>query len=157
MQPKVAPRVEVEEEILDRYHLPIRFEIDFIFGRKHATEVRDMPRHGYEQNRRAAALYQRGNVDAFVWCEAGRVRDFCAGEMVAAFVLFDGRGKAAGIAEIVSALRWKLLHWRGGVMDDFWFWFFRPLAETLGALALLAAIFVLMIVWQIYRDWRAKK
>lgn len=42
-------------------------------------------------------------------------------------------------------------------MNDFWFWFLRPLAETLGALALIALIFILFVAWHIYDEWKAGK
>ena len=42
-------------------------------------------------------------------------------------------------------------------MNEFFFWFIRPIAETLGAFALLALFFGGWLLWAAIEDWRAKR
>ena len=39
-------------------------------------------------------------------------------------------------------------------MSDFFFWFIRPIAEFLGALALVAVLFGVIFVWVLFQEWR---
>jgi hypothetical protein len=43
-------------------------------------------------------------------------------------------------------------------MNEFWLWFWRPFAETLGVIALLAAICALAVLWMWVADaWQRRK
>lgn len=42
-------------------------------------------------------------------------------------------------------------------MSDFFFWFIRPIAETLGVIALLVLFAVLWLAWAAIEDWRSKR
>jgi hypothetical protein len=40
--------------------------------------------------------------------------------------------------------------------DSFWFWFMRPVAETLGALAMISVVGVVMVAAYMIILWRRK-
>jgi len=41
-------------------------------------------------------------------------------------------------------------------MNEFWLWFWRPIAEFLGEIALLGLFGIVALVWFVVSEWRRK-